>query len=568
MAIHQRRRFARTDRRPNSWRPRIEVLEDRRLLTTFTVNSTADPGDGACTMFHCTLAEAITAANNNAGADTVTFSSLLPITIQLTQALPNIASDMTIVKGAGAVTIQGEGITDPYRIFTIDSNTTVTLSGLTITNGFSDTGQGGGIHNSGTLTVAYCTVTGNTASEGSGEIGEGGGIYNAGTLTVDQSVISENTAAADEATAAVAGGGIFNLAGTHLTVEHSTIVDNEVIGKQDSTISTVPGRSYGGGIYIEGGIVEEEPEILILISFSTISGNTVEAQDPGTNRQYRAEGGGIYFCQSYAGDVCGDDANGIMNISYSTIDNNLVSATFGDDECPFQTTQGLGSVLGGGMSVYSLSVNLKNTTITENDAINESCRGSQGGGIFTKSTVLGIHWSTISHNEASADLYGGDENGGGIFTVSSADDNVTLGNTIVANNSAETGPDVSGTLETVNYSLFSTDVNYDAGGNNQESVDPNLGPLQNNGGVTETRSIPMGEEACDVGSPAYNCGNNTGAPPYDQRGPYYSRIVDGTSDIGAFEVQAEEAPVAPPLDFAVLITAGDQSVFGKVKRKR
>jgi hypothetical protein len=38
------------------------------------------------------------------------------------------------------------------------------------------------------------------------------------------------------------------------------------------------------------------------------------------------------------------------------------------------------------------------------------------------------------------------------------------------------------------------------------------------------------------GSPAINVGDNTGAPLFDQRGPGYARIVNGTTDIGAFEV--------------------------------
>ncbi len=42
--------------------------------TTFTVNSTNDPGTGVCDATECTLREAITAANNTAGADTINFN--------------------------------------------------------------------------------------------------------------------------------------------------------------------------------------------------------------------------------------------------------------------------------------------------------------------------------------------------------------------------------------------------------------------------------------------------------------------------------------------------------------
>jgi CSLREA domain-containing protein len=42
--------------------------------TTFTVNSTADPGTSGCDATECTLREAIVAANSAAGDDTITFA--------------------------------------------------------------------------------------------------------------------------------------------------------------------------------------------------------------------------------------------------------------------------------------------------------------------------------------------------------------------------------------------------------------------------------------------------------------------------------------------------------------
>src|SRR5438552_4806873 len=59
-------------------------------------------------------------------------------------------------------------------------------------------------------------------------------------------------------------------------------------------------------------------------------------------------------------------------------------------------------------------------------------------------------------------------------------------------------------------------------------VDPQLGPLQNNGGPTQTMALL-------AGSAAVNAGDNSSAPAYDQRGAGFPRIVGGTIDIGAFE---------------------------------
>ena len=49
------------------------LVAPNALAALYTVNSTADPGDGVCTVFDCTLREAIDAANASVGADDITF---------------------------------------------------------------------------------------------------------------------------------------------------------------------------------------------------------------------------------------------------------------------------------------------------------------------------------------------------------------------------------------------------------------------------------------------------------------------------------------------------------------
>jgi CSLREA domain-containing protein len=72
----------------------------RRALdaTIYTVNSSADPGDGVCDAVSCTLRDAILAANANAGADTINFNVGVAglQTIQPTTALPEITDQVTI----------------------------------------------------------------------------------------------------------------------------------------------------------------------------------------------------------------------------------------------------------------------------------------------------------------------------------------------------------------------------------------------------------------------------------------------------------------------------------------
>jgi predicted outer membrane repeat protein len=209
-----------------------------------------------------------------ASRDTIKFdSSIFGQTIKLTSGGLTIAQNLDIEGPVGnSVKISGLGFnTSPeFVVFDIHSGFTVTLSGLTITNGFT-LGQGGGILNNGTLTVSHCTLSDNFALGG-------GGIWNNGTLTVIQSTLSGNTAHND-------GGGIFNIA--TLTISDSTLSNN----------TTQDGFS-GGGIANLGGTAT--------VSHCTLSQNTADGN-----------GGGI------------DSEGATLTVSDSTLSGNRATGDFG-----------------------------------------------------------------------------------------------------------------------------------------------------------------------------------------------------------------------------------------------
>ena len=94
---------------------------------------------------------------------------------------------------------------------------------MTIQNGLA--GAGGGISNSGTLTINNSTISGNSASLG--RYRWGGGILNwGGILTIKNSTISGNIARGFSGFVAQ-GGGIYN-AGT-LTLNNSTLSGNGAV---------------------------------------------------------------------------------------------------------------------------------------------------------------------------------------------------------------------------------------------------------------------------------------------------------------------------------------------------
>ena len=140
---------------------------------------------------------------------------------------------------------------------------TVSLSGMTIARGNAGSGFGGGIRNSGSLTVSDCTFTNNSSNV------IGGGLFNGfgATATVTNCTFANNFTSSFPSN----GGGIYNINAT-LTVSGSTFVGNYATeGGGINTINgtlTVNGSSFtgnsaksdfaagydnGGGILSQGG---------------------------------------------------------------------------------------------------------------------------------------------------------------------------------------------------------------------------------------------------------------------------------------------------------------------------
>jgi hypothetical protein len=172
---------------------------------------------------------------------------------------------------------------------------------------------------------------------------------------------------------------------------------------------------------------------------------------------------------------------------------------------------------------------MTNVTFSGNSA-------SQGGGIYSNfhpSLTLALNNVTISANTAVS-------NGGGIANVGAAAQ-VTLANTIVAGNKVTgvgaAGPDAFGPFQSRGFNLIGKKdastgwVSSDRTGTIASPLNALLGALAGNGGLTQTL-LPQ------TGSPAINHGSNSLIPSgtnSDQRG--LARIVSGTVDIGAVEVQ-------------------------------
>jgi hypothetical protein len=164
--------------------PRLLVLEDRTLPSTFTVLNNADSGGDS-------LRTAIADAQNG---DLIVFDqSLQGQTITLTSGQLVITKSLDI-EGLGAHQLAVSGNHQSW-VFDISGGVTVTIAGLTITDGRAPR-QGGGIENVGsTLTIANDVFSNNQALNAAGPA-TGGAIDSTlgATLTVTHCLFLHNQA--------------------------------------------------------------------------------------------------------------------------------------------------------------------------------------------------------------------------------------------------------------------------------------------------------------------------------------------------------------------------------------
>ncbi|MEA5421270.1 CHAT domain-containing protein [Spirulina sp. CCNP1310] len=400
----------------------------------------------------------------------------------------NITLNDSVVSGNVSINASGGGIR---------SEGNVTVNNSSIDQNKATLGNAGGISSDQVVTLNNSTVSGNLANQlggglvgaqgvtltnnsivsGNSTNGDGGGIRSGGTITITDSMVSRNSSGST-------GGGINGV--NTITISNSTIQNNTAsgggggirsLGAVTLTNSTVSGNSTGA---LGGGILGSLAAVTL--TNSTVSGNLANA------------GGGIR-------------SNGAVTLTNSTVSGN-------------STGDLGGGILNGG------AVTLTNSTVSGNSA------GGSGGGGIASSGALTLNNSTIAFNTNTS-------TGGGIALFTNNNTH-TITNSIIANNTNATAPDIgivggTHTFNITNSLILSTQgmtgigVPTNGVNGNIVGVDPNLSPLANHGGPTQTHAL-------QPTSVALNSGNNalaTAISTIDQRGT--DRIIDGTVDMGAYE---------------------------------
>jgi hypothetical protein len=336
-------------------------------------------------------------------------------------------------------------------------------------------------------------------------------------------------------------------------IENLTIAANLRLLGSGAATTTIDGGSTGTAVHINSGSRVTLSKLALLGHLGggrsvynagvVIINNAVLTSDYGAD----ADGGGAAILTGLTSKT---------TINNSTITNSVgrlgAIYTRGDLTINRSSITNNGDYNGsvGGIYIESGNVVISNSTISGNYsnnqaggihidtgtlAVNNSTFGGNytitgGGAISNLTGVVTISNSTISGNSAHS---GGAA--GGLFSALSM---MTVQNSILANNgngncaSSTTMPPVS-----YGYNISSdTTCNFHNFGD-LTSTDAKVGPLQSNGGPTQTMALLKGSSAIDSGNPG-GCTDDLGLPlKTDQRGAPRPDKATNRCDRGAFEVR-------------------------------
>jgi predicted outer membrane repeat protein len=433
----------------------------------------------------------------NTCADTIVFDpSFSGGTLAITLGEMNIDRNVAIL-GLGSANLALDGGSNS-RLFKVRNGKTVEISSIKIQNGDAAAADGGGIYNSGILTMTDVIFTNNNADEG-------GALFsnNIGNLIVDSckfigntstgnggavALFNHNTNSADFTSckflnnfSAATGGGIFaDSTGTktfnNCEVHHNTATFN------------------GGGICATQGA--------LFMDSSSVWGN------------FAANGGGIFFSNS-----SGFVIRASTFFSDTATNNGGAINAFNSggfiQNCTFESNYALTSI-GGAIYSDGGNIDLNSNTITQNYA------NLEGGGFagLSGGLVLNFNNNIIAENHNLVDVTPDFYNIGGATITSGGYNYIGVGD---ATGAAVTwdANDITGLLTS--------------------PILADLGPLQDNGGITLTKRPLCSSNILDAGDP-------TNAPAADQLGQ--PRV--GQPDIGSFELQLSVLPDATVSGSAVM----------------
>ncbi len=388
--------------------------------------------------------------------------------------------------------------------------------------------DGGGIYAGlySTVTLTNTEINGNTAGtfdsdspgdeQFDGDGGNGGGIYAyfAAVVTEQDTTIHDNFSW-DGNDYGGSGGGLCLVSSTFTITD--TLIDNNTAGYA------------GGGAYISGNQnfeVEVEEE-----SFTRV---TITHNDAG-------DGGGILMSNAVAYLT---DVTIALNTAQGAGGGVLAELALGTVHMNRVTVSGNQADSGGGIYLGYDDADIVNSTISGNIATTE------GGGIYvTDFATAFLSQVTVAENVSAGGT-------GGIYTEPPGEvgGRVELTNSILANGSSALTPGTNCNDGSFTYTgkNLSDDGTCPDDAALAENVDPVLGPLTNNGGMTETHALLAGSPAIDAIEPLQD------ACVVDEDQRTVARPQGEACDIGAFEAELADVSIQKDED-AYPVSAGSRS---------
>ena len=293
----------------------------------------------------------------------------------------------------------------------------------------------------------------------------------------------------------------------------STNINLVGVGARSSTIERTAG--------FPAGVIEVTSAVTV---GATVQGVTIT----GGEAPAMSGGGGISNAgvltlrdSTLEGNSSASDGGGIQNVGSLTVIGSTISGN--------SAVAGGGVFADGPFSVGVPSTVLVNSTVSGNTQTGAGA----GGGIFVTST-LGLANVTLSSNSAL-----GSGLGGNLWNKGT----VSIKGTIIAGGMAGSGRENcgfgAGTINSLGSNLEDRNQCGLASTGDQVNTDPMLGPLQDNGGQTDTQAPSLDSPAVDHGDPAGCTDFSHVVLTVDQRG--FARPQGLACDVGAYELQ----PVAP-----------------------
>ncbi|MFC1748208.1 beta strand repeat-containing protein, partial [Pseudomonadota bacterium] len=385
----------------------------------YYANQTADQADGGdCTNpgnSDCSLRDAISAANGNAGADTINVASG---TFTLTRSGiddTNSSGDLDIteavtITGAGkALTTISNSISNE-RVFHVTNTSVLSISAVKIAVGHSgnnSANDGGVIYTSGNLNIDDSDFDGRTAST-SDDARRGGAIFitSTGYLTVTNTTFDDFESDYDAGAIYMSGGGLMEdvtFQNNHSNANFGTAYTNKGGAIYNETNAlTIQGTSnvFLGNlapIYSDdhGGTIYSSGDLSITNGDFDSDGNTTSDAD---------QGGSIYMeaATTLTLDTVSFE-NFVADLNGGTIYSH--GGTFTD-----VTFTGSQSKFGAGGAIYSASGALTingTTNVFTSNFIESASLGDYGGNIYSAGNLSVLNATFTARNNADVDAYWG-----------------------------------------------------------------------------------------------------------------------------------------------------------------